>query len=54
VKHGVRNARAPVRVAGIDDWAWKKGTAYGTVIVDLEQRPVVDVLVDRSARSTAD
>jgi Transposase len=54
VKHGVRNARAPVRVARIDDWAWRKGAAYGTVIVDLEQRPVVDVLVDGSARSTTD
>ena len=29
-----------VRVAGIDDWAWKKGMNYGTVIVDLEHRQV--------------
>jgi transposase len=42
-----------VRVAGIDDWAWKKGMTYGTVIVDLEQRRVVEVLADRSAASTA-
>ena len=35
---------ALVRVAGIDDWAWKKGMNYGTVIVDLERRQVVDVL----------
>jgi transposase len=35
------NANAvPVRVAGIDDWAWKKGMNYGTVIVDLERRGV--------------
>jgi hypothetical protein len=26
---------AIVRVVGIDDWAWKKGTNYGTVIADL-------------------
>jgi len=45
---------APVRVAGIDDWAWKKGMNYGTVIVDLERRQVVDVLSDRSAASTAE
>jgi hypothetical protein len=25
-------------VAGIDDWAWKKGMKYGTIIVDLERR----------------
>ena len=42
-----------VRVAGIDDWAWKKGMTYGTVIVDLERREVVDLLADRSAASTA-
>ena len=45
---------ALVRVAGIDDWAWKKGMNYGTVIVDLERRQVVDVLSDRSAASTAE
>ena len=42
-----------VRVAGIDDWAWRKGTTYGTVIVDLERRRVVELLPDRSAASTA-
>ena len=45
---------ATLRVAGIDDWAWKKGTTYGTMIVDLERRQVVDVLADRSADSTAE
>jgi transposase len=45
---------ALVRVAGVDDWAWKKGMNYGTVIVDLERRRVVDVLPDRSAASTAE
>ncbi len=45
---------ASVRVAGIDDWAWKKGMNYGTVIVDLEQRQVVGLLADRSAVSTAE
>ncbi len=27
-----------VHVAGIDEWAWKKGSHYGTILVDLEQR----------------
>ena len=40
---------AVVRVAGVDDWAWRKGHKYGTIIVDLERRAVVDVLADRSA-----
>jgi transposase len=43
---------SPVRVAGIDDWGWVKGTTYGTLIVDLERRKV-DILPDRSADSTA-
>ena len=42
-----------VHVAGIDDWAWRKGANYGTIIVDLERRQVVDLLADRSAATTA-
>jgi len=55
VKRSARADAAPtfVRIAGIDDWAWKKGMHYGTLIVDLERRQVVDVLPDRSAASTA-
>jgi hypothetical protein len=41
------SAAAVVRVAGVDDWAWRKGHKYGTIIVDLERRAVVDVLADR-------
>ncbi|MEM9813827.1 MAG: ISL3 family transposase [Pseudomonadota bacterium] len=37
------------RVIGIDDWAWKKGHRYGTIICDLEQRRVIDILPDREA-----
>jgi hypothetical protein len=47
------SAAAVVRVAGVDDWAWRKGHKYGTIIVDLERRAVVDVLADRSAATTA-
>jgi transposase/transposase-like protein len=46
------SAAAAVRVAGVDDWAWRKGHKYGTIIVDLERRAVVDVLPDRSAVTT--
>ena len=47
-------AKTTVRVAGIDDWAWRKGCRYGTVIVDLERREVIDILRDRSASGTAE
>jgi len=49
-----RGEATPVRVAGIDDWSWRKGSSYGTIVVDLERREVVDVLADRSAASTAE
>ena len=37
------------KVVGIDDWAWKRGHRYGTIICDLEQRRIVDILPDREA-----
>jgi transposase len=53
-KGATQTNRAIVRVAGIDEWAWRKGMTYGTVIVDLERRQVVDLLADRSAATAAD
>ena len=47
-------AKTTVRVAGIDDWSWRKGCTYGTIVVDLERREVVDVMPDRSAAGTAE
>ena len=41
------------RVVGIDDWAWRKGQRYGTILCDLERGEVIDLLPDRSADSTA-
>lgn len=43
-------ARTP-RVLGTDDFAWKKGDRYGTILVDLEAHRVVDVLPDREAET---
>jgi transposase len=43
--------RDPVRRLGVDDWAWRKGQTYGTILVDLERHRVVDLLPDRSAES---
>jgi hypothetical protein len=46
--------RPAPRVLGVDDWAWRKGRSYGTILVDLERRQVVDLLPDRSAATLAD
>jgi len=42
---------ARVRVLGIDDWAWKKGQTYGTILVDLERRRTIDLLPDRATET---
>ena len=41
------------RVLGVDDWAKRKGQQYGTILVDLERRCVIDLLPDRRAETLA-
>jgi len=43
----------PPHVVGIDDWAWRKGHRYGSIIVDLERGCPIDVLEDRKADTVA-
>ena len=53
----VRSAPLPdvgkVRVLGVDDFAFKKGNSYGTILVDLERRRLVGLLPERSTESVA-
>ena len=41
-----------VRLLGLDEWAWRKGRRFGTILVDLARHRVIALLPERSAAST--
>ena len=54
LKHLTRESvTSEVRAVGVDEWAWSKGQSYGTIVVDLEQGRVVDLLAESSAEALA-
>jgi transposase len=42
-----------VRVLGVDDWSWKKGRRFGTILVDIERHKIIDLLPDRERETFA-
>ncbi len=41
------------RAVGVDEFAWRRGRRFGTIIIDLEQRRPLDLLPDRDADQVA-
>lgn len=44
----------PPRVVGIDDWAFRRGQRYGTIVCDLERRRPIALLPERSSEVVRD
>jgi transposase len=53
VKQDLLPTPSSPRVVGIDDWSWKRGLCYGTLICDLETNRPIDVLADRSVQTVS-
>jgi transposase len=51
----VRAALVPhtpaLHAVGVDEWAWRRGRHFGTIVVDLASHRVVDLLPERSAET---
>ncbi len=40
-----------VRVVVIDDWSWRRGKRFGTILVNLQTHKIIGLLADREAES---
>jgi transposase len=53
VQHAPLPQPSNLHAIDVDEWAWRRGHHYGTIVVDLETHQVVDLLPDRSSESVA-
>ena len=42
-----------ISVLGIDDWSFRRGRKFGTILVDLTTHAIIDLLPDRNAETAA-
>jgi transposase len=40
-----------LQAVGVDEWAWRRGRRFGTIVVDLASHRVVELLPERSAEA---
>jgi transposase len=54
VRRRSRPPADPLRIIGIDDWAWRRNHRYASIICNLERRRVVTLLPDREPATAAE
>jgi transposase len=53
LRQTVSSSEETPRILGVDEWAYRRGKSYGTILVDLERSVPVDLLADQRATTFA-